>query len=105
MFLYRRAIFLMGLKFSPQNFTLLRCPCIRGAPALNRPITPVVNKWSWTLRTSCANDCWSFIICGIAAAWNADTRHGTHGSRGLLRLRGTQSGHPRRSGHYLTVRR
>ena len=42
---------------------------------------------------------------GIAAAWNADTQHGTHGSRGTLEVTGAQSGNPKRSGHYLTVRR
>jgi len=47
----------------------------------------------------------NYLIRIIAAAWNADTQQRTHGSRGLLVVRGAQSGNPKRSGHYLTVRR
>jgi hypothetical protein len=44
-------------------------------------------------------------ICSLrlAAAWNADTRHCAHGSRGEGET--TLERQSERSGHYLTVRR
>ena len=104
--LLRRTIYLLVLEFSLRNFHIFACCAaddIRDG-ALTEALLRVHNV-SWPHARLVQISAEQLLIRVIAAAWNADTQHGTHGSRGLLEVRGTQSGNPRRSGHYLTVRR